>query len=133
MTRPFDLTPEDLPNVTDVVCVAEPRAPGAIAAFANAPGRNALQKVFPEWSIPWEPNAVTLPPDWLLALFHMPTLAERYGIRDLESITGGAPLEDATPAALAFLLATVAKDQGARAATWDGQVLDLYTPPRGNN
>jgi hypothetical protein len=50
--------------------------------------------------------------------------------------TGNAPLDEATPSALTFLLAFAAKSQGARVITFDEQSkpqLALFIPSRGNN
>ena len=132
----LELSRDDVPHVSDVFCICEPRGGGSITVLANAHGRASLQKVFPEWSIPWEKqNSSRFPNDWLLAIFHMPNLASRGG-HNLPPITGGAPLEEATPAALAVLLTIAAKDQGARAMMWDEQgdpPLRLFLPASRHN
>jgi len=65
----------------------------------------------------------------------MPELARR-GAHNLPPIAGGVPLDEATPAQLAFLLAIAAKNQGARAMTWDEQrkpQFELFMPSRAHN
>jgi hypothetical protein len=64
----------------------------------------------------------------------VPELAR--GVHNLPPITGNAVLEESTPQALAFLLATGAYHQGARAMMWDEMgdpPLQLFIPLRGNN
>ena len=133
-SKHIELTMEDVPNVSDVLCICEPRGGGAVTVLANAQGRDCLQKVFPKWITPWEQNAAGMPSDWLHAVFRMPELAD-HGAHNLPPISGGMPLEEATPAALAFLLAVAATNQGARVMTWDEQrelQFKLYLPPHGS-
>ena len=52
-TKQIMLNTNDVPNVSDVVCICEPRGEGGVTVLANAHGRNCLQKVFPAWSIPF--------------------------------------------------------------------------------
>ena len=102
---------------------------------ASGGGRDCLQKVFPKWSIPWETSSWGFSSDWLHAVFQMPELARR-GAHNLPPIAGGVPLDEATPAQLAFLLAIAAKNQGARAMTWDEQrkpQFELFMPSRAHN
>jgi hypothetical protein len=129
------LTWTDVPSVSDVLCIVEPRGGGAVTVLANAYGRDCLQKVFPNWDIPWEPNASAFPRDWLHAVFPIPELASRGG-HNLPPINGSIPLATATPASLAFLLAIGAKNQGARAMTWGDEQeppLHLFVPPQRSN
>jgi hypothetical protein len=131
-TKQIELNTNDIPNITDVLCICEPHSSkGAVTVLANARGRDCLQKVFPAWGIPWETDS-KMPSDWLHAAFYVPEMASRGG-HHLPPITGGIPLEEAAPAALAFLLAIAAKEQGARAMTWDDQQevpFTLYPPPQ---
>jgi hypothetical protein len=129
------LTMADIAKVSDVLCITEPRGGGAVTVLANMHGENCLQRVFPNWDIPWEPNTFAFPPDWLHAIFPVPALAG-LGSHRLPSINGDIPLEMATPVQLTFLLAVAANKQGARAVMWDEDgkpQLRLFVPPRGNN
>ena len=107
-----------------------------MSVLAGAHGRDCLQKIFLKW-ITLLGNK-TLPAcraTGLHAVFRMPELAD-HGAHNLPPISGGMPLEEATPAALAFLLAVAATNQGARVMTWDEQrelQFKLYLPPHGNN
>ncbi len=124
----------DVPRVSDVLCICEPRGRGDVTVLANARGRDCLQRVFPEWSIPWEANACAMPSDWLHALFPLPELAS--GAHRLPPITGDVSIDEATPAALTFLLAIAAMNEGARAVMWDDQwepQLSLFVPDRAHN
>jgi len=129
------MTMKDVPRVSDVLCIVEPHGDGAVTVLANQHGRDCLQKVFPEWSVPWEPYVSSFPSDWLHAVFPVPELASKHA-HSLPPINGNVPLVEATPAALAFLLAIAAKNQGGRAMTWDDQrepQLQLFIPPHGYN
>jgi hypothetical protein len=133
-TRDVEITPADVPNIADVLCICEPRGGGAVSVIANQLGRDCLHRIFPTWDIPWERNVTGFPGDWLQAIFDVPRLA--HGTHNLPPITGNAVLEEATPKALTFLIAIAAKYQGARAMLWDEESdppFELYVPPRGNN
>lgn len=59
---------KDVPNISDVLCVCEPRGGGTVTVFANAQGRACLQKVFPTSQTSWtlgEP----MPREWLQTVF----------------------------------------------------------------
>jgi len=125
----------DVPAISDALCIVEPRGGGAVTVIANEQGRDCLQKVFPKWSIPWETSSWGFSSDWLHAVFQMPELARR-GAHNLPPIAGGVPLDEATPAQLAFLRAIAAKNPGARAMTWDEQrkpQFELFMPSRAHN
>jgi hypothetical protein len=94
------ISPRDIPNMADLLCIVEPRGLGAVTVLANAHGRDAVNRVFPVTRISWESNASGMPLDWL-----QPALAS----------SGGHEL----PRALAFLIAIGVRNQGARAAVWD--------------
>jgi hypothetical protein len=126
--RSLKLKWPDVPAVSDVLCIIEPRGGGAVTVLANEQGRDCLQKVFPEWSIPWEANSSGFPRDWLYAVFHVPELAR--GAHNLPQFADKVPLDEAAPAQL---LAVAAKNQGARAMTWDEQrkpQFELFIPSR---
>ena len=113
------ISPRDIPNMADLLCVVEPRGRGAVTVLANAHGRDAVKRVFPVTRISWESNASGMPLDWLHAALNVPALASSGGHGLPREVYGDAALDEATPEALAFLLAIAVKDQGARAAVWD--------------
>jgi hypothetical protein len=126
--RSLKLKWPDVPAVSDVLCIIEPRGGGGVTVLANEQGRDCLQKVFPEWSIPWEANSSGFPREWLYAVFHVPELAR--GAHNLPQFADKVPLDEAVPAQL---LAVAAKNQGARAMTWDEQrkpQFELFIPSR---
>jgi len=111
------VTPNDVPNVSDVLCIVEPRGGGAVIVLANAKGRECLQRIFPNSQPSWKPNESNMPPNWRHAVFHMPELAR--GEHALPPIAGDTPLKEATPAALAYLLAYAVERQGGCAMIFD--------------
>src|SRR5262245_50653375 len=118
-TKEVMLKHDDIPKVCDVFCIVEPRGGGNVTVAANGHGRECLQKVFPRWSIPWKPFTASFPSDWLSTIVDVPNLARRGDHQLPMNITGGTPLEDATPAAVTLLLAFGARNQGARVMKWD--------------
>ena len=85
---------------------------------ANAKGRRCIEQVFPSAFIKWrEPGdgSFPLPPDWQGFSLNVPDVAALPVPNNLPPITGGVPLDEAQPDALAVLMAIAAKDQGARA------------------
>jgi hypothetical protein len=130
-TKEIKITWRIVPDMTDVLCVCEPRGGGAVTVLANQRGRECLQKVFPNAQIPWEPNTCNMPRDWLHSIFLVPELAR--GHHALPPITGNVPLEEAAPAALTYPLAYAVQTQGVRAMTWDEQDEPqhrLHLPPQ---
>jgi hypothetical protein len=104
--------PSEVPNVSDVLCIVEPRGGRDVIVLANAKGRECLQRIFPNSQPSWKPNASDMPPNWRHAIFHVPELARLE--HALPSITGDTPLKEATPTALAYLLAYAVERQGGR-------------------
>jgi hypothetical protein len=75
-----------------------------------------------------------MPREWRAFSINLPdVVAATETLLPLE-ITRGADLDEATPDALAFLLAMGVKRQGGRCAAWRGGCLEMYVPhAAGNN
>ena len=115
----IDLYPRDVTNISDVVCIVDRRGRGAVGVYANAAGRACLQRIFPAFRPSWESSAGKMPDDWLKAVFYVAELAR--GEHALPPIYGDAVLEEATPEAIAYLLAHAVREHGARAMIWNNE------------
>jgi hypothetical protein len=101
---------------------------GWVFVGANARGRKCTEAVFPDNSIKWRDPGDGWPADFRGFSFNLPDLESttRHRLRD---IWGDTWLDDATPDALAFVLAMAAKHQGARVALVKGDgKLEIFLP-----
>ena len=125
------MTPAELYESCDVVVRALPNDPNWTHIAANEDGRAAIEALFPETIFQWRDHPEDrYPIGWLQSSINLPDAVAHTPHR-LPPITGGAPLDEAMPEALAFLLAIGATDQGARACHWSGDDgrPHIYMPP----
>jgi hypothetical protein len=95
---------------------------GWACIFANTTGRTAIDAVFPGSGIHWWFNngGSYFGEDWATVLLNVPRVMAMFPNHRLPlEITNGANLNEATPDALAVLLAAGVRRQGARAAVLD--------------
>ena len=121
---------KDVPNISDVLCVCEPRGGGTVTVFANARGERVCKKFFPLRK-PHGRSASPCRANGCRPFLNVPDLAR--GDHTLPPINGNIPLDEASPGALAYLLAYAVQRQGARAMMWDEEgapPLRLLTPPQ---
>ena len=106
-----------------VDAIIVPEENRTITVEANERGRLALDKVFPEITIPWIPSE-TRPgapnaDGWKkVAWLHVPNL-EHNTRHNLPPIYGHTPLDEATPKAIAWVLGCAVKNQGVRVMILD--------------
>jgi hypothetical protein len=102
--------------------------------YADAKGRECVNALFPKAHIAWADDCgEMLPREWRAFTINLPdVVAATETLLPLE-ITRGANLDEATPDALAFLLAMGVHRQGARCAVWHGGRLDIYVPHAADN
>jgi hypothetical protein len=104
---------------------------GWVFIYASASGRKAVEAVFPNAYIAWRFYDDSYPLGWWEFVLNLPEVAAATMHHLPLEITRGAELDQATPDALAFLLAMAAKRQGARVAVHmsDGKI-SIFTPGR---
>jgi hypothetical protein len=108
---------------------------GWVEMYADAKGRECVNALFPKAHIEWKDDCgEAFPREWRAFSINLPDVIAATETRLPLEITRGANLDEATPHALAFLLAMGAKRQGARCAVWHDGRHDIYVPhAAGNN
>src|SRR6516162_9002239 len=112
-SRRLQLSPKDILQVVDVVCSGEDDS--WVSIIANQRGRTAIEAIFPDLPIDWLEPPVGFPAEWRSVALDVPGLANQ-AEHLLPRIYNDAPLDEASPDAVAFVLAMAAKIQGARGA-----------------
>jgi hypothetical protein len=107
----FELAVTDIPNMVDALF--QGRGDGWVIIAANAKGRQCVEQVFPDARIAWRDPGDGFPEDWQGFDLNLPDVASATR-HNLPPIYGGRTLDEATPDAVAFVLAFAAKNQGAR-------------------
>ena len=87
-----------------------------VTAEANERGRLALDRVFPDITIPWIPSERL---GWKKAAWLDVANLESNTRHNLPPIYGDTPLDEATPIAIAFVLACAVRNQGLRVMVLD--------------
>jgi hypothetical protein len=120
----FELAVTDIPNMVDAMFRGT--GDGWVTIAANAKGRQCVEQVFPDAHIAWRAPGDGFPGDWQGFDMNLPDTASATR-HNLPPINGSTPLDEATPDAVAFVLAFAAKNQGARSMLLkeDGSA-DLY-------
>jgi hypothetical protein len=133
-TKPIMLKGSDVANMVDAVFIGAQDDPGWVEMYADAKGRECVNALFPKAHIAWADDCgEMLPREWRAFTINLPdVVAATETLLPLE-ITRGANLDEATPDALAFLLAMGVHRQGARCAVWHGGRLDIYVPHAADN
>ena len=107
---------------------------GWVEMYAGAKGRECINALFPKAHIAWaDDRSEMLPREWRAFSINLPDVVAATETRLPLEITRGANLDEATPDALAFLLAMGARRQGARCAAWRKDHLDIYVPQAADN
>jgi hypothetical protein len=132
-TKRFKVKLADIPNLADAVFEGDHEMPGWVIMAVNTKGRECVEALFPQAYIAWRDPGPSFPADWQGFKINVPDVVSQAEPNKLPDITGGANLDDATPEALAFLLAAGVKEQGGRCALLlkNGR-LEIFTPHAGN-
>ena len=112
--RKFKAKLADIPNLADAVFEGDHEMPGWVIMAVNTKGRECVEALFPQAHIAWRDAGPCFPADW-------------QGFK-----INGANLDEASPEALAFLLAAGVKHQGGRSALLKNGRLEIFTPHAGN-
>jgi hypothetical protein len=125
--RKFMAAFDDLTKMVDVLFVGlDGENLGNVQAVASPAGREAVEKLFPGYSIRWYDDLgrgrALFPDDWKRFAFDLPCLQEMAGMglqhnlpKDLLS---RRPINELDPDQFAALMTTGANDQGVRSAMW---------------
>jgi hypothetical protein len=125
----------DIPNMVDAVFAGVQDDPGWVEMYATAKGRACIDALFPKAHIEWKNDCSPfLPRDWRAFSIHLPSVIDATETLLPLEITGGDDLHEATPDALAFLLAFGVSRQGARSAvSRKDHSYDMFAPPHARN
>jgi hypothetical protein len=130
--RKFKAEASDVPNLTDALFEGDHDMPGWVIMAANAKGCECINALFPQTHIAWRDAGPGLPNDWRAFKINVPDVVSATGTKLPLEITHGDNLDDATPEALAFLLAAGVNRQGGRSALLENGRLEIFTPHAGN-
>jgi hypothetical protein len=120
--------------MVDAVFIGVQDDPGWVEMYASAKGREYINALFPKAHIAWADDCGAMPPrEWRAFSINLPDAVAATETRLPLEITRGANLDEATPDALAFLLAMGVCRQGGRCAAWRGSHLNIHVPQAGNN
>jgi hypothetical protein len=131
-TRKFKAKSADIPNLADAVFEGDHEMPGWVIMAVNKKGRECVEALFPQAHIAWRDAGSLFPTDWQGFKINVPDVVAHAGPNKLPDITGGASLDEASPEALAFLLAAGVKHQGGRSALLRNGRLEFFRPHTGN-
>src|SRR4029077_19688875 len=97
----------DILNMVDAVFFGVQDDQGFVVMYASAKGREYIDALFPQAHIAWteDGTAAMLSRGWRSFSINLPDTIAATETRLPLEITGGANLDEATPDALAFLLA----------------------------
>lgn len=130
--RKFKAKSADIPNLADAVFEGDHEMPGWVIMAVNKKGRECVEALFPQVHLAWRDAGPDFPADWQGFKINVPDVVSQAGPNKLPDITGGANLDEASPEALAFLLAAGVKHQGGRSALLQNGRLDIFMPHAGN-
>jgi len=122
----------DLLNMVDAVFEGDHEMSGWVDIAVNTRGRECVEALFPQAYIAWRDARPGFPADWRGFTINVPDVVSQAGPNKLPDITGGANLDEATPEALAFLLAAGVKHQGGRSGLLRYGRMEIFTPHAGN-
>jgi hypothetical protein len=130
--RKFKAKSADIPNLADAVFAGDDEMPGWVIMAVNKKGQECVEALFPEAHIAWRDAGPGFPADWQGFKINLPNVVAHAGPNKLPDITGGANLDEASPEALAFLLAAGVKHQGGRPALLRNGRLEIFRTHAGN-
>ncbi|MGC2081612.1 MAG: hypothetical protein WA728_37455 [Xanthobacteraceae bacterium] len=118
-TRWFEIKRSDITNMVDALFSGVQDDSGWVEMYANVKGRECVNALFPKAHIAWADDCgEAFPRDWRAFLINLPDAVAVMETRLPLEITSGADLDDATPDALAILIAIGVQRQGVRCAVW---------------
>jgi hypothetical protein len=108
---------------------------GWVEMYASAKGRECIDALFPQAHIAWADDCgeEMLSRGWRAFSINLPDVVAATETRLSLEITGAANLDEATPDALAFLLAYSVRWHGGRSAAWRKDHLVVYVPQAASN
>jgi hypothetical protein len=130
-TKRIMLNGSDITNMVDAVFFGVQDDPGWVEMYADAKGRECIDAIFPKAHIAWKDDC-PMPREWRAFSINVPDVIAATETRLPLEITRGANLDEATPDALACLLAMGMQRQGGCCAAWRGDHLEIYVPQAGN-
>ena len=128
-SKRFRAKNSDFVNMVNAVFAGVQDDPGWVEMYADAKGRECVNALFPKAHLAWKDDCGdALPREWRAFSIHLPDVVAATETRLPLEITRGANLDEATPDALAFLLAMGVERQGGRCAIRRGKGYEIYVP-----
>jgi hypothetical protein len=124
-TKRIRIKATDIPDMVNAVFFGVQDAQGWVEMYADAIGRERIDALFPKAHIAWKDDC-PMPRGWRVFSINLPDVVSATETKLPLEITRGANLDEATPDALALLLAVGAGRQGARCAVLRGGRLEIY-------
>lgn len=124
--KKFTAKMSELPNLVDALFEGNHAAPGWVFMNANVKGRECINALFPKAHIAWRESDYSWAADWQGFELNLPGIIAATETKLPLEITRGADLDEARPAALAFLLACGVIRQGGRSAVFEQGSLRIY-------